>query len=107
MAVVCKIWPKMSGLPPIISEQIEIMGQYSGYMGRQEADIRAFRSDESLLIPSKINFDSIGGLSTEVRSKLKSVRPATFGAAARIPGVTPAALTALLGFVRKRARGAA
>ena len=107
MAVISRIWPRMSGLSAVVAEQIEIMGQYSGYMGRQETDIRAFRSDESLLIPNNINFDSIGGLSTEVRSKLKSVRPTTFGAAARIPGVTPAALTALLGFVRKRAKSAA
>ena len=76
-------------------------------MDRQDADIRVFRSDESLLIPEEINFDTIGGLSNEVKGKRKAARPATFGAAARISGVTPAALTALLRFVRRTARNEA
>jgi tRNA uridine 5-carboxymethylaminomethyl modification enzyme len=107
MALVGQIWPEMSGLPAVICEQIEIMGRYSGYMDRQETDVRAFRNDESLLIPGGIDFDVIGGLSNEVRGKLKAARPTTLGAAARISGVTPAALTALLGFVRKKAKNAA
>ncbi len=107
MVLVGQIWPEMSGLPAVICEQIEIMGRYSGYMGRQETDVRAFRNDESLLIPGGIDFDLIGGLSNEVRGKLKEARPTTLGAAARISGVTPAALTALLGFVRKTAKNAA
>ena len=107
MALVGQIWPEMSGLPAVICEQIEIMGRYSGYMDRQEADVRAFRNDESLLIPGGIDFDEVGGLSNEVRGKLKAARPTTLGAAARISGVTPAALTALLGFVRRKAKDAA
>ena len=107
MCLVAKIWPEMIGLPRVVAEQIEIMGRYAGYLDRQETDIRVFRSDESLLIPDNIDFDLIGGLSNEIRSKLKSTRPTTLGAAARISGVTPAALTALLGFVRRKARDAA
>ena len=91
----------------LIGEQLEILGLYSGYMDRQETDIRAFRKDESLIIPESIDFDLIGGLSNEVCAKLKESRPGTLGAAARIPGITPAALTALLGFVRRTARNAA
>ena len=107
MVRVAEIWPELAGLSPEISEQIEIMGLYSGYMDRQETDIRAFRADESLIIPEDIEFRSIGGLSNEICAKLEEVRPTTLGAAARISGVTPAALTALLGFVRRRARNAA
>ncbi|MBT3916069.1 MAG: tRNA uridine-5-carboxymethylaminomethyl(34) synthesis enzyme MnmG [Rhodospirillaceae bacterium] len=107
MVRVAEIWPELAGLSPEISEQIEIMGLYSGYMDRQETDIRAFRADESLIIPDDIEFRSIGGLSNEICAKLEEVRPTTLGAAARISGVTPAALTALLGFVRRRARNAA
>ena len=107
MARVAEIWPELAGLSPDIAEQIEIIGLYSGYMDRQETDIRAFRADESLIIPEDIDFHSIGGLSNEICAKLEEVRPTTLGAAARIPGVTPAALTALLGFVRRRARNAA
>ena len=107
MARIVEIWPEMAGLSKIIGEQLEIIGLYSGYMDRQETDIRVFRKDESLVIPESIDFDLIGGLSNEVCLKLKESRPDTLGAAARIPGVTPAALTALLGFVRRKARNAA
>jgi len=84
-----------------VEEQLEIDGRYSGYVGRQEADIRAFRKDETLRLPAVLDYDRIGGLSTEVRLKLKAAQPVTLGAAARIPGITPAALTALLKFVRR------
>ena len=63
--------------------------------------MEAFRRDESLILPRGLDYDTIGSLSAEVRSKLRRVRPATLGAAARISGVTPAALTALLRYVRR------
>ena len=91
-------------LPPFrrdVEEQMEIDGRYAGYVGRQEADIRAFRKDESLHLPANLNYELVGGLSTEVRLKLKESQPVTLGAAARIPGVTPAALTALLKYVNR------
>lgn len=104
----CQVWPDLAALSPDIAEQVEIDGKYAGYLDRQEADIRAFRKDEALELPSDLDPDSIASLSTEIRQKLKNTRPATLGAAARIPGMTPAALTALLRHVKKRGdRGAA
>jgi tRNA uridine 5-carboxymethylaminomethyl modification enzyme len=81
---------------------LEIEGRYAGYLQRQLADVLAFRRDETLEIPDDLDFAAVGSLSTEIRSKLAQHRPATLGAAARIPGVTPAALTALLGYVKRR-----
>ncbi len=72
-------------------------------MSRQEADIAAFRKDEKLILPETLDYKSIGGLSNEVRQKLETVRPTTLGGASRIPGVTPAAVIALLRHVRKKA----
>ena len=95
-------WPELGQIPPDIAEQVEIDGRYAGYLDRQEADIRAFRRDEDLLLPADLDFAQIGGLSAEVRQKLDRARPATLGAAGRIPGVTPAAILALLRHVRRR-----
>ncbi len=100
------IWPDLRTIPADISRQIEIEGRYQGYMERQEADVRAFQKDEALLLPADLDYQAIGGLSAEVRQILSQSRPETLGAAARIPGVTPAAVMALLRHVRKRpARG--
>ncbi len=96
-----RIWPELLAFPPAVREQLEIDARYAGYMDRQDADVVAFRKDESLVLPADLDYASIGGLSNEVRGKLIRVRPATLGAAARISGVTPAALTALLGYVRR------
>ncbi|MEN3975334.1 tRNA uridine-5-carboxymethylaminomethyl(34) synthesis enzyme MnmG [Emcibacter sp. SYSU 3D8] len=95
------IWPELLEFSPAVREQLEIDGRYAGYMDRQEADVVAFRKDESLALPGDLDYSAIGGLSNEVRDKLIRARPATLGAASRISGVTPAALTALLGFVRR------
>ena len=95
------IWPELQRFSPAVREQIEIDGRYAGYMDRQEADVVAFRKDESLVLPMDLDYALIGGLSNEVRDKLVRTRPATLGAASRISGVTPAALTALLGHVRR------
>ena len=81
---------------------MEIEGQYAGYLKRQEADIRAFRRDEDLRLPPDLDYAAIPSLSAEVRQKLAQARPATLGAAGRISGVTPAALTILLKYVRRR-----
>jgi len=96
------IWPELAGLRPDIAEQLEIDGVYRGYLDRQEADIRAFRRDEALALPEGLDYGAIGGLSAEIREKLGAARPATLGQAARIAGVTPAALVALLKHVRNR-----
>ena len=95
------IWPEFAAVPAAVGEQIEIDARYSGYVERQEADIRAFRKDESLLLPAALDYSAVGGLSNEVRQKLDAARPATLGAAARLPGVTPAAVVALLRHVRR------
>jgi tRNA uridine 5-carboxymethylaminomethyl modification enzyme len=97
------IWPDWPGLPAHAREQVEIAGRYAGYMDRMEADVEAFRRDEALVLPESVDYGVIGGLSTEMKEKLARHRPATLGQAARIPGVTPAALQALLAHVRKRA----
>ncbi len=101
-ADVARIWPELNAVPAQISEQIEIDAAYAGYMDRQDADILAFRRDESLALPVDLNYEEVGSLSTEIRQKLAQARPATLGAASRIPGVTPAAIIALLRFVKKR-----
>ena len=103
VARLAKIWPELEALKPETAEQLETNGQYSGYLNRQEADIKAFRSDEALTLPADLNYEKIGGLSSEVKSKLGDAKPATLGAAARISGVTPVALTALLGHVQRSA----
>ena len=96
------IWPDIRAVPDPIMAQLEIESTYAGYLERQEADVRAFRRDEALVLPDDLDYDTIPSLSTEVRCKLGEARPATLGAAARISGITPAALTALLGYVRRR-----
>ena len=97
------IWTELAALAPEIAEQVEIDARYAGYLERQERDIAAFRRDEALLLPADLDYATVGSLSREVCDKLAAVRPATLGAAARISGVTPAALVALLKHVRRRA----
>jgi tRNA uridine 5-carboxymethylaminomethyl modification enzyme len=101
------LWPEIGNIPPVLHRQLEIETGYTGYIKRQEADILAFRRDESLEIPDDLDFGTLGGLSNEARAKLAEARPATLGAAARISGVTPAALTILLGHVRRPRRATA
>jgi tRNA uridine 5-carboxymethylaminomethyl modification enzyme len=96
-----QIWPEFGHLSPAIAEQLEIDAHYAGYLERQAADVDAFRREENLLLPAALDYGAIGGLSNEAREKLARHRPATLGAAGRIPGITPAALTALLGHVRR------
>jgi tRNA uridine 5-carboxymethylaminomethyl modification enzyme len=96
-----RIWPQIGGWSPEVREQVEIDATYAGYLDRQAADVEAFRRDEDLRLPVDIDYGMIGGLSNEVREKLIAVRPATLGQAARIEGVGPGALTALLGHVRR------
>lgn len=99
---VASLWPGLQGLHADVAEQVEIEALYAGYLDRVEADIRAFRRDENLALPADLDYGQVGGLSAEIRLKLGSTKPPTLGAAARISGVTPAALTALLAHVKKR-----
>ncbi|MFC3080572.1 tRNA uridine-5-carboxymethylaminomethyl(34) synthesis enzyme MnmG [Phenylobacterium terrae] len=98
-----EVWPQIGGWPDEVREQIEIDAGYAGYLDRQAADAAAFRRDENLALPADLDYAAVGGLSNEVREKLAAVRPLTLGQAARIEGVTPGALTALLAHVRRKA----
>ncbi len=82
-------------------EQIEISAHYSGYLDKQKSDIIAFRKDESLKIPESIDYNKLSGLSNEVKSKFKLIKPKTLGQALRIDGITPAAAYILLAHVKK------
>jgi len=98
------IWPELNTLEKPIARQLEIEGLYASYLSRQDADIAAFRRDEALHIPTDMVFLGIAGLSREVSDKLTQSRPATLGAAARISGMTPAALTVLLTHIKRSSR---
>ena len=96
-----EIWADIPQYGHQIDEQVEINAHYSGYLPKQQNDINSFKKDEGLLIPSGINYDSFSGLSNEVKSKLKLIRPKTLGQALRIDGVTPAAAIILLTAIKK------
>jgi len=95
------LWPGLAAMPKSIAAQMEIEAHYAGYLARQQADIDAYRRDEAMAIPTSLDYDEIKGFSNEVREKLKKHGPSTLGAAARIPGVTPAGLTILLAHVKR------
>ena len=95
------IWNKIPKASRDEEEQIAISAHYSGYLVKQEADILAFRKDESLMIPESIDYSKLSGLSNEVKSKFKLIRPKTLGQALRIDGITPAAVYILLSHVKK------
>ena len=95
-----QIWPELGSLDADIVEQLEIDAQYAGYLDRQDADIIAFRRDEDRALPAGLDYGAVIGLSNEVRQKLERIRPATLGQAARIEGVTAAALTLVLAHVK-------
>ncbi|MHA1525245.1 MAG: tRNA uridine-5-carboxymethylaminomethyl(34) synthesis enzyme MnmG [Alphaproteobacteria bacterium] len=100
VARLAQIWPALAALPPGITEQLEADALYAGYLDRQAADIAAFRKDEELALPNTLDYAAVGGLSNEVRQRLEAARPVTLGQAARLEGITPAALLALLGYVK-------
>lgn len=97
---IVKAFPNLAQTRADVAEQLCIEAKYQGYLKRQEADIAAFRKDEALKIPEDIDYKKIGGLSNEVVMRFERVRPATLGAASRISGITPAAVTAVLGYVK-------
>jgi tRNA uridine 5-carboxymethylaminomethyl modification enzyme len=95
------VWPELGAWPDVVREQIEIDASYAGYLDRQAADVDAFRRDENLHLPTRLDYAAVGGLSAEAQEKLSRIRPATLGQAGRIEGITPGALTALLSHVRR------
>ena len=102
MKKIREIWPLIPFFNEEIDEQIEINDHYRGYLKKQKADILAFKRDENLLIPDKIDYDSLSGLSNEVKSKFKTIKPKTMGQALRIDGITPAAVYILLSHVKRK-----
>lgn len=99
-----RIWPEMAALDRQTRERISTDAIYSVYLDRQAADIASYRRDESAALPEGLDFDSLPGLSAEIRHKLSTVRPRTLGQASRIEGMTPAALTILAAEVAKARR---
>ncbi|MGH6901774.1 MAG: tRNA uridine-5-carboxymethylaminomethyl(34) synthesis enzyme MnmG, partial [Geminicoccaceae bacterium] len=97
------IWPELGGVRRDVAEQLEIEARYASYLPRQEADIAAFRADDALMLPRDLDLDAIPGLSREIRARLSEARPPTLGAAARLPGMTPAALMLLYRYARRAA----
>ena len=102
MAKIREIWPEIKFFSREIDEQLEINSHYKGYLKKQKADILAFKRDENLSIPENLNYDSFSGLSNEVKSKFKKIRPKTMGQALRIDGITPAAVYILLSHLKRK-----
>jgi len=102
MSKIREIWPEIPYVSREIDEQLEINSHYKGYLKKQKADILAFKRDENLIIPDNINYDSFSGLSNEVKSKFKKIKPKTMGQALRIDGITPAAVYILLSHLKRK-----
>jgi len=102
MDKVREIWPEIKYVSREIDEQIEINSHYKGYLKKQNADIIAFKRDEDLLIPNNLDYDQFSGLSNEVKSKFKQIKPKTMGQALRIDGITPAAVYILLSHLKRK-----
>jgi tRNA uridine 5-carboxymethylaminomethyl modification enzyme len=100
--MVARVVPPASELPPAVTEQATIQVKYQGYIERQEAQVARFKKLETKPLASDLDYDAIGGLSTEVREKLKAVRPTSLGQASRISGITPAAIAILDVYQEKR-----
>ncbi len=104
LAEVERIWPAMAALPAFAKEALEADALYAGYTQRQDAEISALRKDEAMALPADTDYSAIPSLSMELRQKLAKVRPATLAQAARMEGMTPAALACLLGHIKKPVR---
>ena len=102
MQKIREIWPNIPFFDKKIDEQVEINAHYMGYLKKQKSDILAFKRDENLSIPEEFNYDNLSGLSNEVKSKFKLIRPKTLGQALRIDGITPAAVYILLSHVKRK-----
>ncbi|ATU73956.1 tRNA uridine 5-carboxymethylaminomethyl modification enzyme MnmG [Gluconacetobacter sp. SXCC-1] len=100
--VIARVAPWFADLSPRVAQHLMTEARYSGYIARQEREIRQLASESRIVLPADLDYHQIGGLSTEMQERLAQVRPVTFGAAQRIPGITPSALVALLAHVRHR-----
>ena len=102
MRKIREIWPEIDYFSEEVDNQLEINSHYRGYLKKQNADILSFKKDENLKIPENINYDVFSGLSNEVKTKFKKIRPKTLGQALRIDGITPAAVYILLSHVKRK-----
>ena len=102
MLKIREIWPQIKYVSREIDEQLEINSHYRGYLKKQNADILAFKRDENLIIPENLNYEQFSGLSNEVKSKFKQIKPKTMGQALRIDGITPAAVYILLSHLKRK-----
>jgi tRNA uridine 5-carboxymethylaminomethyl modification enzyme len=103
LAALTRLWPELAAIPPAIAARLEVDGRYAPYLARQEEEVEALRRDEALRLDPELDYGRVGGLSAEAAERLAAVRPATLGQAARIPGITAGALTALLAHARRAA----
>ena len=97
------LWPELNEIPETLHGQLETDCRYRGYVRRQQGDIDALRRDEKLLIPQDISYGAIGGLSAESVDILQRHQPETIGQASRLPGLTPAAVVAVIRYLRRAA----
>jgi tRNA uridine 5-carboxymethylaminomethyl modification enzyme len=97
------LWPELEAIPKAFRRQLEVDCRYRGYVDRQQSDIDALRRDEALLIPHDLDYSAIGGLSAESVDILSRHQPQTIGQAGRLPGLTPAAVVAVIRHLRRAA----
>ena len=97
----CRVFPELNALPAALVADLETEVLYSSYLERQELDIAAFKKEEEMAIPERLDYDSLPSLSTEIKTKLKRLQPATIGAASRIQGVTPASIITLMAHIKR------
>jgi tRNA uridine 5-carboxymethylaminomethyl modification enzyme len=93
--------PALEPLAETIKEQVEVECKYAGYLRRQEAEVNKFRHLEKIGIPSDFPYDQVPGLSNEIRQKLGDIRPLSLGQASRVAGVTPAAISILMVYIKR------
>ena len=99
-------WVDDDRLPEQVRLQVDVQAKYSGYIERQQQEIERQRRNEATALPADLDYDAVKGLSNEVRQRLGEARPMSLGQAARVPGVTPAAISLLLIHLKKRSRAA-
>ena len=101
IAGLTELWPELSTIPAGLHAQLEADCRYAGYIERQRADIEALHRDEKILIPADFDYHAVGGLSAEARDVMMRLRPQTIGQANRLPGLTPAAVVAVLRHLKR------
>jgi len=106
IAEILSLWPALEAISPRLHSQLEADYRYAGYVDRQQADIDALRRDEAVTIPVQIDFAAVGGLSAESKDILRRFQPETIGHANRLPGLTPAAVVAVLRHIKRQQKQA-